>query len=78
MPAVAFLAENLIFSMTAGTVSAYMRQLLTIEGKQYPLELGSLNEPVYGDKAAVDFFAWKPDPKEPLNDTAKGIVKPKF
>jgi hypothetical protein len=27
-----------------------------------------------GDKSGVDFFAWKPDPKDPLNDTAKGIV----
>jgi hypothetical protein len=82
IPMVAFLAGILVFAMTAGTASAHMRQLLTIvqqemiyQGVQYLLEVGSLDEPVYvGDKTAVDFFAWKPDPKDPLNDTAKGIV----
>jgi hypothetical protein len=48
-------------------------------GKKYPLEVGSSNEPVYmGDKTTVDFFVWKPDPKDPLNDNGKGIAKPKF
>ncbi len=75
IPVVAFLAGILVFAMTAGTASAHMRQLLTIGGKQYLLEVGSLNKPVYvGDKTVVDFFAWKPDPKGPLNDTAKEIV----
>lgn len=31
-----------------------------------------------GDKTTVDFFVWKPDPKDPLNDNGKGIAKPKF
>ena len=75
LPTIAFLAGILIFSLTAGNAFAHMRQLLTIGGKQYLLEVGSVNEPVYvGDKSGVDFFAWTPDPKDPLNDTAKGIT----
>lgn len=75
VPTIAFLAGILIFSLTAGNASAHMRQLLTIGGKQYLLEVGSVNEPIYvGDKTGVDFFAWTPDPKDPLNDTAKGIT----
>ena len=51
-----------------------MRQLLTIGGKQYLLEVGSQVEPPYvSDKNGVQFFAWTPDPKDPLNDSAKGI-----
>jgi hypothetical protein len=74
LPAIVFLAGILLFSVTAGNAFAHMRQLLTIGGKQYLLEVGSVNEPVYvGDKSGVDFFAWTPDPKDPLNDTAKGI-----
>ena len=74
-PTIVFLAGILIFSLTAGNAFAHMRQLLTIGGKQYLLEVGSVNEPVYvGDKSGVDFFAWTPDPKDPLNDTAKGIT----
>ncbi len=75
LPTIAFLAGILLFSLTAGNAFAHMRQLLTIGGKQYLLEVGSVNEPVYvGDKTGVDFFAWTPDPKDPLNDTAKGIT----
>ena len=51
-----------------------MRQLLTIGGKQYLLEVGSQVEPPYvGDKNAVDFFAWIPNPHDPLNDFEKNI-----
>jgi hypothetical protein len=71
---VAFLSAILLFSMTASSASAHMRQLLTIAGKKYLLEVGSQVEPPYvGDKNAVDFFAWIPDPHDPLNDSAKGI-----
>jgi hypothetical protein len=60
--------------MTASSAFAHMRQLLTIGGKQYLLEVGSQVEPPYvGDKNGVQFFAWTPDPKDPLNDSAKGI-----
>jgi hypothetical protein len=71
---VAFLSAILLFSMTASSASAHMRQLLTIAGKKYLLEVGSQVEPPYvGDKNAVDFFAWIPDPHDLLNDSAKGI-----
>ena len=60
--------------MTASSAFAHMRQLLTIGGKRYLLEVGSQVEPPYvGDKNGVQFFAWTPDPKDPLNDSAKGI-----
>jgi len=71
---VAFLSAILLFSMTASSASAHMRQLLTVGGKKYLLEVGSQVEPPYvGEKNAVDFFAWTPDPHDPLNDSAKGI-----
>lgn len=75
LPTIAFLAGILLFSLTAGNAFAHMRQLLTIGGKQYLLVVGSVNEPVYvGDKSGVDFFAYNPDPKDPLNDSAKAIT----
>jgi hypothetical protein len=71
---VALLSAILLFSMTASSASAHMRQLVTIGGKKYLLEVGSQVEPPYvGEKNAVDFFAWTPDPHDPLNDSAKGI-----
>jgi len=71
---VAFFSAILLFSMTASSAFAHMRQLLTIGGKRYLLEVGSQVEPPYvGDKNGVQFFAWTPDPKDPLNDSAKGI-----
>lgn len=74
MCSVAFLSAILLFSMTASSAFAHMRQLLTIGGKQYLLEVGSQVEPPYvSDKNGVQFFAWTPDPKDPLNDSAKGI-----
>ena len=44
---VAFLSAILLFSMTASSAFAHMRQLLTIGGKQYLLEVGSQVEPPY-------------------------------
>ena len=71
---VASLSAILLFSMTVNSASAHMRQLLTVGGKKYLLEVGSQVEPPYvGEKNAVDFFAWTPDPHDPLNDSAKGI-----
>ena len=71
---VAFFSAILLFSMTASSAFAHMRQLLTIGGKRYLLEVGSQVEPPYvGDKNGVQFFAWTPDPKDPLNDSVKGI-----
>jgi hypothetical protein len=55
---VAFLSAILLFSMTASSAFAHMRQLLTIGGKHYLLEVGSQVEPPYvGDKNGVQFFA---------------------
>jgi hypothetical protein len=74
MCSVAFLTAILMFSMTAHSAFAHMRQLLTIGGKLYLLEVGSQVEPPYvGEKNAVDFFAWNPNPKDPLNDSATGM-----
>jgi hypothetical protein len=74
MCSVAFLTAILMFSMTAHSAYAHMRQLLKIGGKLYLLEVGSQVEPPYvGDKNAVDFFAWNPNPKDPLNDSATGM-----
>jgi hypothetical protein len=74
MSGVAFFSAILLFSMTASSAFAHMRQLVTIGGKRYLLEVGSQVEPPYvGDKNGVQFFAWTPDPKDPLNDSAKGI-----
>ena len=66
----------LLFSINAQSVFAHQRQLLTIGGKQYLQVVGSVNEPVYvGDKSGVDFFAYTPDPKDPLSDSANGTKK---
>jgi hypothetical protein len=68
----AFLGATLILSMGANAF-AHERQLFTIGGKPTLLVVGSTNEPVYvGDKSGVDFFAYTPDPKDPLNDGANG------
>jgi hypothetical protein len=70
--AISFLGAILISSMSANAF-AHERQLLTIAGKPTLLVVGSTNEPVYvGDKSGVDFFAYTPDPKDPLNDGANG------
>jgi hypothetical protein len=70
--AISFLSTMLIFSISAN-VFAHERQLFTIGGKPVLLVVGSTNEPVYvGDKSGVDFFAYTPDPKDPLNDGANG------
>lgn len=66
------LGATLIFSMTANVVT-HERQLFTIGGKPVLLVVSSTNEPVYvGDKSGVDFFAYTPDSKDPLNDKANG------
>lgn len=70
--AISSLSAILIFSMTANVV-AHERELFTIGGKPVLLVVGSTNEPIYvGDKSGVDFFAYTPDSKDPLNDKANG------
>ncbi|MGA9842057.1 MAG: hypothetical protein WBP64_12715 [Nitrososphaeraceae archaeon] len=72
LPVISFLSAMLFFSMST-SVFAHERQLLTIGGKPALLVVGSTNEPVYvGDRSGVDFFAYTPDPKDPLNDGANG------
>ena len=64
---------TMIVLISGQSAFAHQRQLLTIGGKPHLLVVGSVNEPVYvGDKSGVDFFAYTPDPKDPLNDGANG------
>ena len=52
---------------------AHQRGLFTIGGKDYLLVVGSQNEPVFvDDKSGVEFFAYTPDPKDPMNSQANG------
>ena len=52
---------------------AHQRQLFNIGGKDYLLVVGSQNEPVFvDDKSGVDFFAYTPAPKDPMNSQANG------
>ena len=63
----------LLFSINAQSALAHQRALFTIGGKDYLLVVGSQNEPVFvDDKSGVDFFAYTPDPKDPLNSQANG------
>jgi hypothetical protein len=63
----------LIFSVNAQSALAHQRGLFTIGGKQYLLVVGSMNEPVFVDaKSGVDFFAYMPNPKNPMDSHANG------
>jgi hypothetical protein len=63
----------LLLSFTVQSISAHQRSLFSIGGKDYLFVIGSQNEPVYvDDKSGVDFFAYTPDPKDPLNSFANG------
>jgi hypothetical protein len=63
----------LLFSINAQSALAHQRALFTIGGKDYLLVVGSQNEPVFvDDKSGVDFFAYTPDPKDPMNSQANG------
>ena len=47
---------------------AHQRQLFTIGNTDYLFVVGSLNEPIFvDDKSGVDFAAYSPDPKDPVN-----------
>jgi hypothetical protein len=49
--------------------SAHQKQLYTIGKNQYLFVAGFLNEPVYvDDKSGVDFYAYTPDPKDPMSE----------
>jgi hypothetical protein len=62
-----------LLSFTVQSISAHQRSLFSIGGKDYLFVIGSQNEPVFvDDKSGVDFFAYTPDPKDPLNSFATG------
>ena len=64
-------AALLIFSLNSQIVLAHQRELFNIGGKDYLLVVGSQNEPVFvDDKSGVEFFAYTPDPKNPMNSRA--------
>jgi hypothetical protein len=66
-------AALILLSISANFVSAHQRGLFAIGGKNYLLVMGSQNEPVFvDDKSGVDFFAYTPDPKDPMNSQANG------
>src|SRR6476661_9667780 len=62
-----------IFSINSQIAFAHQRELFNIGGKDYLLVVGSQNEPIFvDDKSGVDFFAYTPDPKDPMNSQANG------
>src|SRR6476620_7945932 len=66
-------AALLIFSINSQIAFAHQRALFNIGGKDYLFVIGSQNEPVFvDDKSGVDFFAYTPDPKDPMNSQANG------
>ena len=62
---------SLLFVFSASTLqnaNAHQKQLVSIGGKDYLLIAGSANEPVFiDDKSGVEFFAYSPDPNDPLS-----------
>jgi hypothetical protein len=63
----------LVLSAISHSALAHQRGLFTIGGKKYLFVVGSMNEPVYvDDKSGVDFFAYTPDPKNPMDSSANG------
>jgi hypothetical protein len=63
----------LLLSFTFQSALTHQRSLFSIGGKDYLFVIGSQNEPVFvDDKSGVDFFAYTPDPKDPLNSFANG------
>ena len=68
-------AVILVLSLNSHIALAHQRALFNIGGKDYLLVIGSQNEPVFvDDKSGVDFFAYTPDPKDPMNSRANGTT----
>jgi hypothetical protein len=68
-------AVILVMSLNSHIALAHQRALFNIGGKDYLLAIGSQNEPVFiDDKSGVDFFAYTPDPKDPMNSRANGTT----
>ncbi len=54
--------------------SAHERQLFEINGKQYLVVIGSMNEPVsVDDKSGVELRVYAADPTDPMNSSASGV-----
>jgi hypothetical protein len=65
----------LVMSLNSHIALAHQRALFNIGGKDFLLVIGSQNEPVFiDDKSGVDFFAYTPDPKDPMNSRANGTT----
>jgi hypothetical protein len=71
------IAALILFSMSSkGLVYAHQKQLYTIGNDKYLFVSGFLNEPLYvDDKSGVDFYAYTPDPKDPMS-TDSNSTKP--
>ena len=64
---------SLLISLGFHSAFAHEKQLLSINEKPYLFVVGSVDEPVYiNDKSGVEFFAYLPDPNDPLADDADG------
>jgi hypothetical protein len=73
-----FITFSLILSIAIPSQFAFAheKQLLSINEKPYLFVVGSVDEPVYiNDKSGVEFFAYIPDPNDPLAEDAK-VTKP--
>jgi hypothetical protein len=65
------LVATLVLSCSA---DAHQRQLLQIEGADYLVVVGFLNEPVFvGDKTGVDLIVQTPDPSDPTDSFAPKV-----
>ena len=70
-----FITFSLILSIVIPSQFAFAheKQLLSINEKPYLFVVGSVDEPVYiNDKSGVEFFAYVPDPNDPLAENANG------
>jgi len=73
LSAMIFVAFSLILSVGSQFAYAHEKQLLSINEKPYLFVVGSIGEPVYiNDKSGVEFFAYIPDPNDPLAEDANG------
>ncbi len=72
--AMIFVTFSLLISIGSQFAYAHEKQLLSINEKPYLFVVGSVDEPVYiNDKSGVEFFAYIPDPNDPLAEDADGV-----
>lgn len=66
-----WLAVLVVILVLSGSAAAHQRHLLQIEGTDYLVVVGFLNEPVFlGDKTGVDLIVKTPDPSDPMDSFA--------